>query len=168
MKFSTSSSNSNTGALAAANTRPIASVPGGVVIAGQLPSLAGHRRRRQETPAHRSFGDNAEVVHLNRAIRASVGAQPAADAPVLDDDLAIIAAMNAADRTADQARWNEHAAARAADRAKRERYARPDIQSHCLDPLSPSEDFMRRLSFACLLLLGLSAPALADDKKRGD
>ena len=31
-------------------------------------------------------------------------------------------------RTADQARWSEHAAARAADGAKRERYARPDIE----------------------------------------
>jgi hypothetical protein len=42
-------------------------------------------------------------VHLNRTIGAVVGTEAAADAPVLDDHLTLVAAMDRADRAADRA-----------------------------------------------------------------
>src|SRR5439155_25765266 len=57
----------------------------------------------QVTPVAGAFLDDSRVVHLNRTIGALLGAALAADAPILDDDLAIVAAVNRADRAADHA-----------------------------------------------------------------
>jgi len=51
----------------------------------------------------RLFGQDALVVHLDRAIGTVLGTLLAADAPVLDDNVEVIAATDRANRTADHA-----------------------------------------------------------------
>src|SRR5262249_36641099 len=58
------------------------------------------------------LGDNSYIVHLNRSIRTVLGAGPATDTPVLDDDLAVVAAMDRRDRTRNHAHRVEAGTAR--------------------------------------------------------
>ena len=62
-------------------------------------------------PARGTRGDDAQAVHLNRSVGTLVGAFAAPDAPVLDDDLPIPAAVDRAHRTAHHAQRVEASAA---------------------------------------------------------
>src|SRR5205823_4894606 len=73
--------------------------PVGVAEAGPRPRDAA-ALGRPEAPTERALRYDADVVHLDGAVRALPGAQLAADAPVFDDDLAVVAAVDGADRAA--------------------------------------------------------------------
>src|SRR5439155_9158035 len=76
------------------------------------PALVAHGLRRQVTPAASAFRDQAEIVHLNRAVGTLFGAQAAADAPVFDADFAVVAAVDRADRATGHADGIKAGAAR--------------------------------------------------------
>src|SRR5262249_39516025 len=88
---------------AAVEERWAAAQPMVVLETAGKPIGIGHSRAREKSPVAGFFGDQAEIVHLNGAIRALLGAEATADAPVFDHYLLVVAAVNGTDRTADHA-----------------------------------------------------------------
>src|SRR5262249_59257950 len=91
--------------------RPRPRQPVAVGVFRPVPPGAGEGRRAI-APTVPFFGDDAYVVHLDRAVGAILGTQPATDAPVLDHDLVVVPAVDRTDRAADHAHRLEAGAAR--------------------------------------------------------
>src|ERR1700691_6105066 len=77
-----------------------------VLVPGLHVPIEAKRRRPEAArmpPAECRARDDADRVHLDRVVRTIESTARTADAPVLDDDLPVVAFMDRADRTADQA-----------------------------------------------------------------
>ena len=68
--------------------------PVSIAELGPLPTIPASSALGRESPRRALAGHDADVVHLNRIVRALPLAQPAADAPIANHNLSVVAPLN--------------------------------------------------------------------------